>query len=246
MADAPFQMPGQTGRREQTGIVTWTIPWFVDSTDDVFTVGQDAPVEGLREIDRVWTGLEGTGDEGQEGLRVDITYEGYVGDDIEAETAVYEYDGSFSEEKLNAHPEWLEIAELYSGEYDEESNTIRFPETLDRLPKDLTFGLKLFANEDGKIKNPLFGLETFLAFSVIFRQTYIAEEVDEDLLLNVGVTVDELPAGFPTPSGRNWLFMPPKVFQRGDFFEITEELALSPIGGTWPESIYKFIEGTGV
>lgn len=246
MAIEPFKMSGQTGRREEIGIVTWTVPWFSPDLNNITLVGADPPVTGLKETGRTWSGIEGSGETANdpEGFRVDVTYEGYIGDDIESETAIYEYDSSFSEETLTAHPEWAQIAELYSGTYDEETKSILFPATLDSVPKDRTFGLKLFADGDGNIKNPLFNVETFLAFGAVFRKTYLADEIIEELHSNVGTTVDELPGGFPTPSGRNWLIMPPKINQRGNFFEITEELMLSPIGGGWPEAIYKFIEGT--
>jgi hypothetical protein len=134
------------------------------------------------------------------------------------------------------------MKEFYGGSVDPESGRVTFTETLDKVPKELELGLRLFNNEEGGIKNPLFGAETFLVFNTIFRKTYIAEEIDEDLLSLVGTTIDELPEGFPTPSGRNWLITPPRIRQRGDFFEITEELILSPVGGTWPDTIYQLIE----
>ena len=57
----------------------------------------------------------------------------------------------------------------------------------------------------------------------------------------IGTIQESLPGGFPTPSGRNWIVMPPKISQRGGIYQITEELMLSQPGG-WPENVYKLIQ----
>lgn len=231
MPEAPFIVPGQTGNREETGLVSWTVPWYVESLSDIFSVGGEPPLAGLIEVGRTWSQIEGAG------VQVDITYEGYVGDDIESEPATYDWDASFREEKLNFHPDWLAIKEIYEGSYDAESGKISFPEVLSEAKSKLSGG-----GNQSKKKNPLHGLDDFLVFHTVFRKTYISDNVPSELLSNIGTIVDDLPSGFSTPAGRDWLVMPPKISQRGDVFEITEQLLLSPVGGGWPPQIYNLIE----
>ena len=88
----------------------------------------------------------------------------------------------------------------------------------------------------------MFGQSTYLVLHAVFRRTYLVRRVPKDLLDGVGTTRERLPGGLPTPKGRNWLIMPPKVARRGNVFEITEEWMLSKPGQKWPEAIYGLIE----
>jgi len=230
MPEPPFIIPGQTGNREETGLVSWTVPWYVESLDDIFSVGYEPPLAGLIEVSRRWSQIEGAG------VQVDITYEGYVGDDIENEPAQYEWDASFRQEKLNFHPDWLAIKEIYEGNYDAESGNITFSEVLSKENS------KLSGNNQKKQKNPLFGIDDFYVFHTVFRITYISEDVPQDVLSAIGTIVEELPGGFATPTGRDWLVMPPKITERGGVYEVTEQLLLSPLGGGWPPQVYNLIE----
>ena len=55
MPEPPFIIPGQTGNREETGLVSWTVPWYVESLDDIFSVGYEPPLAGLIEVSRRWS-----------------------------------------------------------------------------------------------------------------------------------------------------------------------------------------------
>ena len=227
-------MPGQKGEVDEKGVVTWTVPYFVESLSDIFVVGDGPPVEGMKEVGRSWTDIEGAG------LQVEVQYEGVIGNPEEKEST-YDYDSSFKEETLLAHPLWNKIKTFYKGRYIKEEKRIEFDEEIPNGTPGLGGGGgSLNSGERGR-KNPLFGLETFLSLSSVFRHTYLRETVPSSLLDRIGTIQESLPGGFPTPSGRNWIVMPPKISQRGGIYQITEELMLSQPGG-WPENVYKLIQ----
>jgi hypothetical protein len=227
-------MPGQKGSIDEKGVVQWMVPYFVEDLADVLIVGREAPVSGLIEVGRTW---DDDGDVQGVGLKVEVTYEGGSGGGSQPDT--YEFDSSFREETLVAHSEWKQFKEVFKGRYDEENKTIKFPEFLGEYKKGL--GLPNGAsNADGKLKNPLFGVETFLTLASIFRHTYVRDSVPSSIFESIGTIRSSLPGGFPTPTGRDWLIMPPKISQRGGVYQITEELMLSQPGG-WPEAVYSLI-----
>ena len=118
--------------------------------------------------------------------------------------------------------------------------------TLSAIPVSVPATYSQAAVESGETtraeKNPLFGQTTYLVLNAVFRRTYLKRRVPANLLDEVGTTRARLPGGLPTPKGRNWLVMPPKVARRGNVFEITEEWMLSKPGEEWPEALYRLIE----
>lgn len=240
-----FQMPGQKGSIDDKGVVQWTVPYFVEDLADVLKVGREAPVSGLIEVGRTWS------DDGEVqgvGIKVEVTYEGGGGPGSQPDS--YEFDSSFREESLVAHPLWsTHLKPIFKGKYDDESKTIKFPEYLEGKSGSGLSGdfvgppspgqLAKFKRENQK-KNPLYGVETFLSLSSIFRHTYVKSSVSASIFERIGTIRESLPGGFPTPDGRNWLVMPPKISQRGSVYQITEELALSKPGG-WEPTIYALI-----
>ncbi len=227
-------MSGQKGQVDDKGVVTWTIPYFVEELSEVFSVGVIPPVEGLREVGRSWTDIEGAG------LQVEVEYEGVFGDPEEKEET-YDYDSSFKEETLLAHPLWPQIRDFYKGTYDKEDKRIEFEEYLSNSSRGLSSTGNTGTGDPGKRKNPMYGLETFLSLASVFRRTYLRANIPAGLLDKVGTIQDSLPGGFPTPPGRDWIIMPPKITQRGGVFQITEELMLSQPGG-WPKKVYALIQ----
>ena len=229
-----FQMPGQKGQVDDKGIVTWTVPYFVEDLAEIFTIGTAPPVLGMREVGRTWGDIEGAG------LQVDVEYEGVIGNPEDKEET-YDYDSSFKEETLLAHPLWNQIKNFYKGRYDKEDKRIEFDEFLSNSSRGLSSTGNTGTGDPGKRKNPMFGLETFLSLASVFRRTYLRTTLPGNLLDKVGTIVESLPGGFPTPPGRDWIIMPPKITQRGGVFQITEELMLSQPGG-WPKKVYALIQ----
>ena len=235
-----FQMPGQKGSVDDKGVVQWVVPYFVEDLADVLIVGREAPVLGLLEVGRTWS------DDGEvqgAGLKVEVTYEGAGADSAEPDT--YEFDSSFREETLVAHPNWQEFKNIFKGKYDKENNKVEFPEFLNKKSgSGLAQGFVGPPSPDqlasNRQQNPLFGVETFLSLASIFRHTYVRKSIPGSIFDRIGTIQKSLPGGFPTPEGRDWLIMPPKMSQRGSVYQITEELMMSKPGG-WTEQIYSLI-----
>ena len=75
MADS-FKTIGKSGGTDENGLSRITVPWYVDSIDQVWSVGRDA-VEGLPAMSRTFTQL------GNGHFKVNVTHEGYSDDDKE-------------------------------------------------------------------------------------------------------------------------------------------------------------------
>lgn len=231
-----FQMPGQKGSIDDKGVVQWTVPYFVEDLADVLSVGAQPPLSGLIEVGRNWSDdgeVEGVG------VKVEVTYEGFNGDP-EDQPDTYEFDSSFREEPIVAHANWYDIKKAFNGRYDSETKTVTFSEFLDERRAGLRLVDQSKRGERGELKNPFFGVETFLALSSVFRHTYVRSTIPASIFERIGTIQNSIPGGFPTPEGRNWLVMPPKISQRGGAYQITEELMLSQPDG-WPEAIYSLI-----
>ena len=231
MAAYPIQTQGLRGSRDERGLISLTIPWIVGSLEEVLSVG-GGEVLGLVETKRDWN------DHDAGKFLVNITYEGGQGDSGQADT--YEFDSSFGEEPIESHPAIEAIKAAYGGSVGADGK-ITFPETMPSKQSSGGTGLGGGpTNNPGK--NPLFGLTTYLVTKAVFRHTYLRSSFPSSILDKIGTIVNQLPAQFPTPSGRNWLVMPPKVTKHGNMYEITEELMLSAPGG-WPAAVYKLIQG---
>lgn len=221
-------MEGASGSRDERNVYSLTVPWYAPTLDEVGTVG-GAPPLGLTETGRTWDELDAGG------YRVDITHEGIPeGEDKEQETI--EFDADFKEEPLPAHASWLTIKEKYKGSVDS-TGAVKFDEFLERAYRGSLGGTQ----SGNKVKNPLFGLKTYLELSVIFRRTRIVETLPSNLLSSIGSIQQSLPDGLPTPENRDWLVMPPKVTKRGNVWQIRDEWKLSPKGG-WPPEVYNLIQ----
>ena len=230
----PFKMSGQQGSQDKQGVVEWTVPNYVETLTEVFSEGKEAPMKGLKETSRDWSDIEGAG------VQVEVKYEGFVTEDEEEDPEkaepVFEWDSSFKEERIEAHPLFPDIEKFYNGKYDEEENVTRFPKFMGGQAGQI----KGLGGNKNKKKNPMFGVETFMSLSVNFKKTYLRKKIPPEIFQNIGTIAKSLPDGYPTPIGRDWLVMPPKISEKGEIYQITEELLLSMPGG-WPREVYKLI-----
>ena len=230
MSHAPFQMLGMTASRDERRLLSVSVPWNCKTLAETMTVGGASPF-GLPETGRQVSQLEDAS------FQVTITYQGTEGEPPAEET--YEFDSSFREEPIESHPQIARIRKRYGGVTNDDGR-ITFPE---KLPSAGSDGSGLSGSESTSTeKNPMFGQTTYLVLHAVFRRTYLKRRVPVNLLDEVGTTREKLPGGLPTPKGRNWLIMPPKVSKRGNVFEISEEWMLSKPGEKWPPAIYGLIE----
>lgn len=227
MANRSFRTAGTKGTTDETGLMSVSVPWYAASEEEVLTVGATPP-HGLKEVGRDWDDIEGL-----EGFNVTVNYEGFEDGKDEDDGEQIEFDPSFSEEPIESHPSFLVLKERYGGRLVD--GKIEWDETLGGSDDPLS-------SSGEERKNPLFGIKTYLALKSVFRRTYTRRNLPNDILDNIGEIVESLPEGFPTPSGRNWLSLPPKVSLRGNVYQISEELILSPVGGKWPAGVHGLIE----
>lgn len=228
MSDAAFETLGLTGRQDQRGIVSLTIPYYCYTREEMLTVGAGSYL-GLDETDRTFS----SHDDGN--FLAYVTYEGTSGGDGDGrgkDGETISFESSFSEEPIETHPEIESLKTIYAGTYDAATKLISFAEFLSGKTGALSGGKKE--------KNPMFGVKTYLDVKAVFRRTYVASVVPSDILTSIGKVVSSLPTGMPTTPGRDWLIMPPKIAQRGKVYEITEELMMSKPGG-WPKTLYGLI-----
>lgn len=220
---------GRNGKRDETGLISYEVPVLARSEAEVLQVGPSRPF-GLDEVDRTFKRIDGT-----DFFEVKVSYEG-LPEGVDEGDEEIDFDPSFSEEPIASHPKWLDLKKRYGGEI-EDNGKVKWPETIETSTYN-----GLAAASTKEVKNPMLGVETYLALKVTFRRTYSVRKLPTDLLDGIGEIVEKLPDGFPTPEGRNWLKLPPKVSQRGNSYKISEELLLSPVGGTWPRGVYGLIE----
>lgn len=225
----PFQMLGLSGSRDERGLVSLAVPWNCATLAETLAVGGASPF-GLPEVARAISQL----DDGS--FQVTITFEGTEA--LEGQADSFEFDSSFREEPIESHPAIDTIKERYGGTLGSDGR-ITFPEKLSGIRGS---GTGLGNRRDSSESNPMFGVATYLVLNAVFRHTYLRRTIPNDLLDRVGTTRDNLPEGFPTPPGRNWLVMPPKVARRGNAYEISEEWMLSKPGQRWPEAVYGLIQ----
>ena len=230
MSAAPFQMLGLSASRDERGLVSLSVPWNCKTLSETMGVGGAAPF-GLPETGRQVAQLEDAS------FQVTITYEGT--EDEPGDEESYEFDSSFREEPIESHPSIARIRKRFGGVLGDDGR-ITFPERLPGATGEGT-GLSGAETTSGE-KNPMFGQTTYLVLNAVFRRTFLKRRLPKDLLDDVGTTREKLPGGLPTPRGRNWLVMPPKVARRGNAYEITEEWLLSKPGEKWPSLIYGLIE----
>lgn len=226
----PIQTPGITAGVDQRGLVSVEIPIAPISLDEFLSYSLPLPF-GTVEIGR---SLE---DRGNGTYKLKIRAEGIEGIPGAGEAETFEFDSSLSEEPIETFPDILEIRKNFGGQVNADGKVI-FPETLTTQLSRNVAGLK--GGNSKSVKNPYFGVTTWFSFKSIFRHTYLRKTVPTTLLDRIGTIEKRLPKGFPTPSGRNWLVMPPRMVLRGNVYEISEERMLSAPGGWHPE-IYKFI-----
>lgn len=243
MAQAPFKTVGTRIEKDDQNLVTWVEPWYFEEPGHFFTVGS-APFDGAKEEGRTARDVEGAG------AIVDISWSGYVGDDPEQEPPTYEWDPVFKEEKITAHPNWAKIKEEYRGRWDAEDKRAVFPEFLPRPVTGLSNGSGFVpgigtVNTSLRKKNPMFDVETYNLFMATFRMTYLLKEIPQSMLESVGDIRPSVPGGYPTPQGRDWLIMPPKISEKGEgdskVYRVSEEWLMSAPGG-WPKKVYGLIQ----
>jgi hypothetical protein len=235
---ANYQSEGEDGNIDQRGLVTHRATFHVDTLADVVTAGANYNPFNLPIVGRSYKRLDTPG----LGWEVKITYQGSQGDFPET-SDVYEYDSSFSREPIEKHPNFEQLKATYGWEYDPDRGKSGFPEFMPSNSSAGGGGLGGGSTStQQQQKSALFGWTDYPVFRAQFRHSYVRQVLDPTIFSKIGKVTGSLPQGFPTPTGQNWLYQPPKVSKKGNAYDITENLLLSNPGVLWPKDIYSIIQ----
>lgn len=222
---SPYETDGEAGSIEE-GRLRGTLTFHVKSLSEAKSYGPST-YEGapLRRRQWKWSGPD-------EGYDITLSYEGPENGTEDEEGSV-ELDVSFAERSIKAHPNIKKILEVYQGRVDPVTKEVEFD-------PDLSKGDQSGLNSgEAKVKNPMFGVTTYLYLSAVVRQTKIESRPPD--LSEIGQVTKRVPGGYATPKDHDWMKMPPKsrLLTSGDY-ENTYEFLMSEKGG-WPRHVYGFL-----
>lgn len=209
---------GASGGESDIGVVTYSVPYYARALEECRTVAKGRIVDGLPEKSRTWQAHEGAL------FLVTVIYEGQKDpDDGEAPQSVrYSLKGSFEEEAIEANPYINELIKKYDGRI-VEGNRVEFPPTYTEKKE----GGGTAKDNATPQKNPMFGVEKYKKFGIIWQRTYAARGIPGSVVLRVGTVIETPPGAPPELEGRTkWLVMEPSAEGRGNVWEITEQYQL--------------------
>lgn len=253
------------GGKNESGNTRIKVSWWVETLAECLAAGNASEL-GLPQRSREFKTHD---DETRgAGYQVDILYEGVPDGTEDGEDEDWEFDPTFAEEPIETHPEFARLKEDYGGVLGADGRVV-FPQTLDG-PTNLKIGLAsgqgaavggvlggAIGAAAGAITaaaasaataaaaarpNPLFGLKTYFVTKAVWRRTRTLKRVPKSVLDTIGTVVGKLPtSAIPTPKGRNWLILPPKIQKRGNAVSVADQYMLSGPGG-WPPDVYQLIQ----
>ena len=183
-----------------------------------------------------WTRTDIEGNDGV--MTVRWLYEG-LGEDYGSGSLkeIYEFDASFDEVPIKAHPDFKRwIAEGY-GSQDAFGNVYWYPD-LAMLKNQSGTGLGGAGGDGAKKRNPMLGVEAYAVMGGVWRQSYATKKLPGGMFTRTGSIVGSPPGPVPSvPKGRNWLKAPGRARFRGNAWEVTQEWMLSGLGG-WNYLVY--------
>lgn len=161
-------------------------------------------------------------------------HEGVPKEELSGTPEVFEFEGSFNQQPITAHPNIQTLIRNYRGRI--EDGRIVWPA---RIGSSASSGGLGGSRQTQLATNPLFGVEDYLALGAVWKQSkvYDAEALPDDLLEGVGLIFENPPGNPNTPRNRNWLKMAPLGRTRGNVTEVTNAYLLSGFGG-WLPAIY--------
>jgi hypothetical protein len=231
---ALIQIHGTNGGRDERGLVSVVVPHLAESFEAIFGTVPE-PMAGLKEVARTWT------HDGGGAFRVEITFEGSVGGGgVSSEDATtYSCQSGFREEPIEAHPQIQKLIKDFNGTLDLQTGKVTFEPTLTGT------GTNALAGDGGQAdapKNPMAGVEKYMALEVVWEKKYISNT--KPRMASVGRVISSPPGEPPTVPNRSaWLVMPPTFTKRGNVYEVTETWQLLPEGT--PKEVYNLGGGSG-
>ena len=209
-----FELLGLSGGRDEKGICSLTVPYFVATIDKVFPAA--GFYLGLPETGRsIQANPDGT-------FTVHVTYEGSNSDGGSLpgrEKPVYTLNTTFEEEAIEAHPKINELVDKYGGEWSD--GRVTFPSKYAPAVNNSS-GLSMSSSGDAK-SNPMHGVEKYKKLSVQWEVAYAASVIPADIIAKVGTVISSPPGNPPKVEGRTkWLVMPPTATKKGNVVDVKE------------------------
>jgi hypothetical protein len=239
MALAPHKIAGISGGRDETGVITITQPWWCETLEECFSVGDSTlninSSTRLPELTRnfgVWDP-----DSILNGYQIGITYQGPDWSlDLE-KVARFGFDSEYSEQPMETHPGInILLSPKYGGRFVDmggEKKLIFDPVNTGAGEGGGGFSQGQAGN--GEV-NPNAGYRSYPLYESIWTHTYLVKRLPKDFLDRIGTVVPTPPGRPPTPKGRDWMILVPslEIFPNESGFRITDFYKLSKPGG-WPD-----------
>jgi hypothetical protein len=247
MSTSNFITVGATGSKSKEGVIQWVVPYYVQSINQVKTVGRGV-YEECAEVSRSWSC---NNDGANPSYIVTVTYEGgstgsgggTYGDE---ESTIWSLDFEMAEEPIAAHWNWDEIKNTYgavnlAGD-DKYSDEWAFPKEMPSEGGSSSSGLGDKKKVGGGKKNPMYGVKTYIVMNCIASVSYTKKTLPNSVVSGVGSSTSSIsgaPAAFNSldKGSRNWMKMPPQVTKRGNVWQISESWKLSE-HHEWPKVVY--------
>lgn len=159
-------------------------------------------------------------------------YEGFNGD-LTTSEVVCELEGLENQEPIETHPNITQLVKMFGGTVQSDGHIVWplvAPKGIDGLP-----------GPDGKIRNPMAGVEDFISVGGVWRRNYISKDIPVQNIQRDGFidtpkgAEGQQPPSYPSPI--NWLKMPTRARWRGNCYEINEAWLRSGRNG-WVKPMY--------
>lgn len=178
-------------------------------------------------------------------------YEGVVGGQdfqFPPDQATIEIDCQSAATPITTHSRFLALAKKYAGKFNP-ADKDDFWYFAKNLPKALQGDVPADPDNNVGLKNPLYGTDSFQSPRLVFRRTYLAPVLPNDLINGVGFIDNSIVGGVagsgqqpPRLNGRdNWLKALLRGTYRGNAWQIMTEWWASSGGLGWNEDIYRRI-----
>jgi hypothetical protein len=247
MSTSNFITVGATGSTSKEGVIQWVVPYYVQSINQVKTVGRGV-YEGCAEVSRSWTC---NNDGSDPSYIVTVTYEGGSNESFSAEygddeSTVWSLDFEMAEEPIAAHWNWDKIKETYGANNlagdDKYSDEWAFPKEMPSSSSSSSSGLGDKKKTGSGEKNPMYGVKTYIVMTCVASVSYTKKSLPSSVVDGIGKSSAKIP-GAPAAfndletGSRNWMKMPPQITKRGNVWQISESWKLSEYY-EWPKEVY--------
>ena len=221
------EMLGESGEINAQGKARIRKKFFVTEIADLTKIPE---FPGYRAVNVTYNKIGGGAFEQnvEYAAQVDATQATGLVETLQGVSGTFEMFTSYETIKIQQHPRFGQLVFEYGGDFDTNGSPFKNPRYFPQGGSGLSTGQGL--------PNPMFGVTSYKAVSMIFRHTFYQKTVPRTIYDKAGKQVTTLPAGFPTPKGetdaegkeikRRWLLQMPAISREGDAFRIVQEYVL--------------------